>query len=280
MRPSTIVFPTLLLGCAVLIAQANVSNAPVKIYALESDVTSPQLLPPSSPHSYTSEGCRSDDDGTATFSLIVDAGGQPRNIYFLNPIGDDLDLIALREVITDRFNPGKSAGQPVAVAASLQVKLHACLAERKDAHGKSQNVLELTSAPEQQLEPPVDPPQQAALVSGSGLSTNSSDPDAGIQKLGGDVTAPVRFRAAPATMRQAYTLLGNGQYKVSVVVDRYGLPERMRIVEAERPGREQEIAAVFRLLRFKPAMKLGVPVPVRIEVSLEQASGISASGRR
>lgn len=280
MRPHRILFPGLFLSCALLIAQANVSNAPVKIFALSSEVTSPQLLPPGSPHSYTSQGCRSDDDGTATFSLIVDSTGQPRNIYFLNPIGDDLDLIALREVITDRFTPGKSTGKPVAVAASLEIKLHACLAERKDAQGKSQNVLELTTVPQQQLKPPVDPPQQAVLVSGSGLSPNPSEPDAGIQKIGGDVTAPVQFRPAPATMRQAYTLLGNGRYRVSVVVDRFGLPERMRIIEAERPGREQEIAAVFRLLRFKPAMKVGVPVPVRTEVGLEQASGISTSGRR
>jgi hypothetical protein len=211
--------------------------------------------------------------------LIVDSSGQPRNIYFLNPIGDDLDLIALREVITDRFNPGKNAGQPVATAASLQVKLHACLAERKDARGKSQNVLELTSAPGQDLEPPVDPPQQAVMVSGPGLSTNASDPDAGIQNVGGNITAPVQYPQNPAAMQQVRMVLGSGQYKVSIVVDRYGLPERLRIVSAERPGREPEIAAVFRLYRWKPAMEDGVPVPVRIETGLDQA-GSGGSGRR
>lgn len=275
--PLLTILPALLLFTPALFAQPDTPAAPVPIYTSGANVTAPQLLPSTMPRAYSELGCRSDEDGTATFALIVDAAGQPRNIYFLNPIGDDLDLIALKEVLSDRFTPGKRAGQPVAVAASVDVKLHSCLAERKDEHGKSQNLLQLTSAPEQELKPAVDAPQQAVLVSGSGLAPNS---EAGIDNVGGEVAAPVRFHPSPGQMQEARLLLRDGQYKVSIVVDRYGLPERLRIVDAEMPHMEQQVAAVFRLCRWKPAMKNGVPIPVRIETGLDQDASMQGGGRR
>ena len=280
MRINFTFFPALLFSSVALAAQPSAPAAPVTIYASGADVTSPQLLPSTAARSYTAVNCRADEDGTATFSLIIDSTGQPRNVYFLAPIGDDLDLIALREVLTDRFTPGQRAGQPAAVAASLDVKLHACLAERKNAQGKTQNILELTSAPVQELKPPLNPPQQAILVSGSGVSTNAADPESGIEKLGGDVTAPIPFPPTPSAMQSAFTLLRGGQYKVSIVVNRYGLPERLKIVDAEMPGREAEVAAIFRLYRWKPAMKDGVPVPVRIETSTKGMMASGGTGRR
>jgi hypothetical protein len=267
MRALILVLPILFLSCPFLIAQADATNAPVRIYASGQDVTLPQLL--ASPQGYPLGNCRPDMDGILTFSLIVDASGQPRNIYFLSPIGDDLDLIALRQVIADRFTPGMSAGQPVAVAVSLEMKLHACLAQRKDAGGKTQQVLELTSLPTQELKLPVNPPQQAVLVSGSGLSANPADPDAGIEKVGGDVKPPIHFEPAESLFREQRAALGRGDYKVSLVVDRYGLPERLKIIESAMPGREQAIASTFRLHRWKPAMKDGEPVPSRVQVEID-----------
>lgn len=278
MRRLSILLPFLLVFPAASLAQPDAPTAPQTIYTPGADVTAPQLLASTSTRAYSEASCRSDDDGTATFSVIVDATGQPRNVYFLAPIGDDLDLIALKEVLGVRFTPGKRAGQPVAVAAAVDVKLHACLAERKDEHGKTQNVLQLTAAPVEELKPAVDPPQQAILVSGSGLSNNPADPDAGIEKVGGDVTGP-QYVPTSAAMQQRQNLLGGGRYIVSVVVDRYGLPERLRILDAEMPGKEQQVAAVFRLYRWKPAMKGGVPVPVRIEAGTNEAQP-AASGRR
>lgn len=278
MRHLSIFTSLLCVFSAASIAQSVAPGTPQTIYTPGADVTAPQLQPSTTAHSFSEVGCRSDEDGTATFSLIVDATGQPRNVYFLNPIGDDLDLIALKEVLADRFAPGTHAGQPVAVAASVDVKLHSCLAERKDEHGRTQNVLQLTAAPVQELKPAVEPPSQAVLVSGSGVTNNAADPDAGIEKVGGNVTAPVRFPPSPGQMHEAGVLLRGGRYKVSIIVDRYGLPERLRIMDAEMPNMEQQVAAVFRLCRFRPAMKDGLPVPVRIETGLDQ--GAAAGGRR
>jgi len=258
----------------------SASDSPVPIYAAGPDIAVPQLLAPTAPHAYSAAGCRTEEQGAATFSVIVDPAGQPRNVYFLNPIGDDLDLIALREVLNDRFRPGARASQPVAVAASITVSLHACLVERKDEHGKSQTVLELALAPVQELKPPVDPPKQAVLVSGSGLSTNPSDPDAGIQQVGPGITAPVFFASSPTQSAQAETLLHGGVFKTSVVVDRFGLPERLKILDAEMPGYDQQVASVIRLYRWKPALKDGVPVPVRINVTPGRDSHVESSGRR
>jgi len=279
MRPFWMFFPALFLASVAVVAQPDAPGTPVTIYAGGADVTQPQLLPLVASPSYSSANCHYADDGTATFSLIVDSNGQPRNIYFLSPIGDDLDLIALKEVTTDRFSPGKRGDQPVAVAASLQVKLHACLAERKDARGKTQNVLELTSAPEQQLQPPVDPPQQTVLVAGSGLLANSSDPDGGIEKPGADVKPPVQFPPTKSTIENLTQALGRGAYKVSVVVDQFGLPQRLKVIDAELPDREQTLAGILRLYRWKPAFKNGAPVPYRIEVKIGAGSD-AAGGRR
>lgn len=264
MRLIRIIFSALFLSSAFALAQASAPGGPVTIFTAGTTVTAPQLLPLSS-HAYANANCWTNDDGAAQFSLIVDASGQPRNIYFLRPIGDDLDLIALREVITNRFTPGRSAGQPVAIAVSLEVTLHACLAKGKDARGKAQDTLQLISPPVETVQPPVDPPQQAVLVSGNGLSTNPADPDAGIEKVSGDVKAPVSFPPTPSTLSAMGVALGEGEYKVSVVVDRYGLPERLKILEAELPGHEQAVATIVRLYRWKPAMKDGVPVPARVE---------------
>lgn len=267
-------FALLIVPAAWALAQAPQPDTPVSIYTAGSDVTSPQLLPSTLPHTYAMGNCRANEDGAITFSLIVDAAGQPRNIYFLQPNGDDLDLIALREVIGDRFTPGARAGAPVAIAASVQITLHACLAEQKDARGKTQDVLQLVSAPVQEIKPPVDPPKQAVLVSGTGVSNNPSDPISDVKKLEPGIAKPVAFPPSNFALSQGRILLGPGRYKVSIVVDRYGLPERLKILDAELPGREQQIAAFFRLFRWNPALKDGAPVPVRVEATNVGGAGV------
>lgn len=265
---------------AALPAQQPSQPPPVNIYTPGPGIAAPQLLPSAIPHTYANGNCRVQEDGTATFAVIVDATGQPRNIYFQNPIGDDLDLIALKEVLGDRFKPGAQGSAPVAVATSIAVTLHTCLTETKNAQGKSQDVLELSSAPVQELKPPVDPPRQALLVSGSGLSANPADPEAGIvENPAGDVMPPVQFPPTKTTLAEASRLL-RGQYKVSVVVDRYGLPQRLRILDAELPGQEHAIAGIVRLFRWKPAMKDGAPVPARTTAGLGSESHPDSSRRR
>ncbi len=265
------------LACLILLAAHNASaqsqpadspQNPEKVFPFGSAITAPELLPHVTSKPYVSDHCKGNEEGKVTLSVIVDANGEPRNVYFLNPVGDDLDVLALKHALEDRFKPGAKDGKPVAVAANLELTIHTCLRDEKDAQGKQQVVLHQASEPQQRLAPPTDPPQQAVLVSGSGLTPNPSNPDAGIFTIGGDIKAPVEFPSAPATAAAIQRLLGGGVYKVSVVVDRYGMPERLKILDAEQPGREQQVAGIIRLWRFKPALRNGEPVPVRTEVKI------------
>src|SRR5271170_4090987 len=59
---------------------------PVKIYAAGPGITSPELLPHPVSEPYVSDHCSGNQQGKIFFSLIVDAGGKPRNIFFLQPL--------------------------------------------------------------------------------------------------------------------------------------------------------------------------------------------------
>lgn len=243
------------------------SDAPMQVFPLGSGVTSPELLPHAATKPYVADHCRGDEQGTVTFSVIVDADGVPRNIYFLNPLSDDLDALALRHAIEDRFKPGTKDGKSVTVAASLELSLRTCLRDERDSTGKAQIVLHLATEPQLRLLPPVDPPASVVLVSGTGLSNNPSNQEAEIYKVGGDVTSPIPFPPAGSTAMLTGQVLGRGDYKVSILVDRYGMPASFRILETE-PGREKQLSGIIRLRRFKPALMKGQPVPARFELAL------------
>jgi hypothetical protein len=246
---------------------------PIKIYTPGPGVTTPELLPLTVSHQYVSDHCKGEQQGNVVFSLIIDAKGEPRNIYFLNPIGDDLDVLALKAVIEDRFKPGTQNGSPVPIAESIDVSVRTCLKDEKQVDGKQQIILHLAAEPQQHLKSPVDPPRQVVLVSGSGLSANPSNPDEGILQIGGNIDAPIAFETTDATRTLVRRFLGDADYKVSVVVDRYGLPSRLRIIDPGQPGHEQQVASVVRLWRFKPAMRNNEPVPARTEFRLGFSRG-------
>jgi outer membrane biosynthesis protein TonB len=249
--------------------QPDAQIAAVKIYRAGPDVTAPELLPSTAPHSYVNDHCQIKEQGRTTFSVIVDGSGEPRNIYFLSPYGDDIDVLALKTVREDHFKPGTHGGVPVAVAASVEVSLNTCLHEQRDANGKSQLTLGLSAPVAQKLISASNAPDEVVLTSGTGLTAGASDSEAGIEKIGGDVTAAHMYRPPDLTLNRARNMFEEGDYKVSVVVDRYGMPERLRILRAAHSGHEQDVASIVRLLRYKPAMKKGEPVAVRVDVSFD-----------
>jgi hypothetical protein len=253
-------------------SQTPTEGDPVKIYTAGPGITAPELLPHTAPEQFVADHCNGDQQGKISFSLIVNASGEPRNIFFLQPLGTDLDVLALKHVTDDRFKPGILNGLPVAVAESLDVSLRTCLRDEKDEHGQKHMVLHLAAEPEQELKPPVDPPQQVVLVSGNGVTATPDDPNPLVYKVGGDVKQPHTFPPSADEMRFARGLLDLGDYKVSVLVDRNGMPSSLRILDAAQPGREQQVAGIVRLWRFKPAMVNGQPVPTRIEISLQFTS--------
>jgi hypothetical protein len=255
-------FLIILLAPSILAAQTA-----VKIYtASVAGVTPPAFLPSQIPKMHDYERCKS--QGTATFSLIIDSTGEPKNIYFLNPLGDPIDLLALKLVTEDRFKPGLLNGTPIAIAASLEVWVVGCIRKETDADGKMMVARLLDPDSQQRLKPPVDPPQQVVLASGSGLTAASSGPEPVVYTVGGEVIPPRQFPPSSFQLVIARRIPDLGSYKVSVLVDRYGLPASLKILATTDPDREKTIKDIVRLLRFRPAMLNGQPVPARVEFAL------------
>ena len=74
------------------------------VYTVGPGVMAPMLLPLNLPP-ISAEKCKKKVDGMVLLSLIVDANGQPHRIFFLHPLGTDLDKIALQIAGADQFKP-------------------------------------------------------------------------------------------------------------------------------------------------------------------------------
>ena len=129
-------------------ATGNLAARPVVHYA-GSGVTIPELIS-SSQQVDSPQHCKK-IDGAATLSVVVDTEGRPHDVFFLHPIGTDLDRMAIDLVTSDRFKPGTVDGAPASVAVADEVKVQACVDEQKDSAGNKLYSLELRSAPEQKL---------------------------------------------------------------------------------------------------------------------------------
>ncbi len=107
----------------------------VKVYTVGPGVTAPELLQPD-PLAILAGKCKIKRNDWVELSVLIDAEGQARNIYYLHALGTDLDKYVLQLVAEDRFRPGSYDGKPVVVAESLQVNMHSCMEERAEEQRK------------------------------------------------------------------------------------------------------------------------------------------------
>jgi TonB family protein len=70
---------------------------------------------------YTQEAKDAKIQGTVALGLEVDAEGKPQNIYIVRSLDKGLDENAIAAIRQWTFNPGKKDGQPVTVAATIEV---------------------------------------------------------------------------------------------------------------------------------------------------------------
>jgi TonB family protein len=241
---------------------------PVRVYASGQDVIAPSLLPSNLPFTGT-EKCKKKFNGKVILSVIVDSSGRPRNLMFLRPLGTELDAFALQFAAADRFNPGTHDNAPVAVGQSLEVNMQTCLDETKDSAGKKSYSLRMRSLPEQQLGPLPQTPEMAVLTpetSSNIPKSNTPRPD----HVGGSVSEPVPLITSEAEYTpEARKAKINGKCLVSLIVDRHGMPQNLRITKTLEPGLDQNALDAVAKYRFKPSMKNGEPVPVIATVEVD-----------
>jgi TonB family protein len=209
-------------------------------------------------------------DATAKLSAVVDEAGVPRDVYFLNPIGNDLDKMAVDLVSADRFRPGTHDGVPAAVAVSIEVTLPTCFVKDKEEAGDEVGHVRLRSVPIQKIDLQPPPPSNAMpALTGSSLPPAGSAPPEGVHP-GARVTAPVLIKMSEAV----YSDNGlrnriNGSCLIALIVDVHGVPQNLSIVKSLEPSLDQNALNAVSQYRFKPAMRNGTPVPVRITIEVD-----------
>jgi TonB family protein len=240
----------------------------VKVYTVSPDVTAPELqtldLSP-----FHNEKCRNKLDGKVLLALLIDTEGKPRNIVLDEPFSTDLEKLALKIVDEEQFKPGIHDGIPVVVAQSIEVDLKACVDEVKDDTGKKKYRLQLMSPPIQKFGALPQPPMEAILITGDTAGLANSIDGFPLSHVGHEVSAPVPLKNVEAQFSdEARRAKFQGFCILSLVVDKNGNPQNIRIVRKLGMGLDEKAIEAVSQYRFKPAMKNGVPVPVEIKIEV------------
>jgi protein TonB len=110
---------------------------------------------------------------------------------------------------------------------------------------------------------------------GSGLGPGSGGgTGGGVYQIGSGVTSPVDlFKPKPSYTAEAMRARIQGSVLVECVVQPSGVCTDIQIVRSLDPtfGLDQEAIKSVRLWKFKPGMRLGQPVPVRVTIEVEFA---------
>jgi TonB family protein len=247
----------------------DVQAPSVKIFTPGPGVTAPDLLPLSMAP-IADEKCKKKEDGKVLLSLFVDTDGRPRNIMFIHPLASELDTFALRIASLDRFKPGTVDDQPVVVAESLEIGIQSCIQESKNSAGKKSYSLRMRSVPSQRLETFPHPPEEARLE-----SDNASWKATGkLYKVGDGVSPPATLNNVEAEFTDsARDAKYQGTCLLSLIVDEHGMPENITVVRGLDHGLTENSINAVRRYRFKPAMKNGEPVPVKISIEVKYKLG-------
>ena len=255
-------------------AQSELQPERVKVYFVGRGVTAPELLPLNLP-SFTTEKCEGKIDGKVKLSILVDAAGHARNAMFLHPLGTDADRFAIKLAVADQFKPGTVDGKPVVTAQSLEIEIQSCRVVTKDTAGKLNYSLKLTAEPKQRLEPLPHPPDNAVLAPDEDPATGPRT-SKNVYSVGGSVSVPVPlFQPQAEITDEARKNNVNGDCAFSLVVDAHGLPQDVQQTKKLGYGLDQNAIAAIMQYRFKPAIKNGQPVSVKINIEVSFRIGVN-----
>lgn len=242
-------------------AQEPESEATVPVYYKQSNLTAPEAFP-------MHVNLRQEDqcqklEGKVVLSIIVDEQGRPRDIIFLEPLGNGLDVLALKLALLNKFKPGTLEGKPVPVAVRDEIRIHGCVARFKDDKGDMQEKHVLAAQPEQKFSlrplPPQDEQQRLAP-----FSTESPT----VQKLqrGKDRYPKALKTSNPKITEEAEKEHIHGRCEFSVIVDVHGMPHVVSVNKHLGAGLDECAIRAVSLYRFKPALQNGHPVPSQIQI--------------
>lgn len=201
-------------------------------------------------------------EGACDVSLVVDEAGMPEKIHVVHCTDKRLKDYAKASVAGYRFIPPESKGHPVSAQTMIEVSVHA-LAKDAFANAVSQN---------------------AADTSTGGVVADSKMPE-GAYQVGGGVTAPVVIyspeapwptdakgkKVFPPGMKGSFFHKGkltSIDAAIQIIVGKDGLAKDAKIAKPGYPEFDASALATVSTYRFKPSMKDGQPVAVRVTVEV------------
>jgi TonB family protein len=239
----------------------------VKVYAVGNEVSAPTPLS-DIPLKNSASPCKRKLKGKVEVAFIVDAAGEPRNLYSLRGLGSDLDKMALVWVGQKRFKPGLRDGSPVAVGQSVEMKLEGCYFDA-ERDGQRKQMFRLVAVPEQKFSAFTDQPDDVVLAPGVGSLQPSSDDLPRVERIDEGVTEPrLIYSVEAAYSEQARKAKAEGTCVISLIVDAHGMPQGVHVSRALGLDLDEKAVEAVRQYRFKPAMKNGQPVAVKISVEV------------
>jgi TonB family protein len=254
----------LVLAAAVALAADNGPDR-VKVYNVDAGMTAPELLQAASPEP-SGASCSKKNRSvlTTNINFIVDAGGEPRNLYFKQATGTELDRVAMRMGFANRFKPAVLEGQPVATWAVLETEFHVC-EESKKVDGNKVVSYSLAAPPIQTLKQGTQSASEAIFT---GI-TSFGNLSIGLFRVGGGISAPVPILSPEAQFsEEARRRKISGICLVTLIVDSQGMPQNVRVIRKLDPSLDEKAVVAARKYRFKPAFKGGL-MPVPVAVTLE-----------
>ena len=213
--------------------------------------------------------CKEKIDGKVELSLLVDTSGHARNITFLRPLGTELDSIALRIAEANQLSAGTLNGNLVVVAESLLVTIQTCRVKTKEGAGAKTYEFKLRTTPVEEMVALPNFPEYAVLTSGTLSQVEANNAREHFEQVGVSTTAPIPLTQPRAEYTDAASKAKiNGTCLISLVVDRQGMPQAMKVEKTLDPGLDQNALSAVSRYRFKPAMRDGEPVPMYVNIEV------------
>jgi hypothetical protein len=229
----------------------------VKLYGPGQGITEPILLQPTNSFQTDCRGTKL--DGKVKFSFIIDSGGLPRNVVFEQALANEIDLLALKVMLESKFQPAMFNGNPVAVGGNLEMHIHTCAEQTADQSGKTQWTFRLRSTPEEKFEGWHHPPAQA------NLAPLAISPDVHADHLSSDLIPPKMLVRPPPPDAKGHS----GKFSFQIFVDEHGVPQDLKVLTSTDSTLLPQVALCMRNMRFKPALKNGMPVPAHLTEELD-----------
>ncbi len=89
-------------------------------------------------------------------------------------------------------------------------------------------------------------------------------------KIGNGVSAPEPiYKQEPKYTDEARDNRVEGPVRLTMVVDEYGIPTELQVVQSLDPGLDTEAIQAVKQWRFKPGMKDGKPVAVQATIEVQ-----------